>query len=57
MRELKNLYDTFKKSGDLKTLYPEMTGDWETDKDAFKKELQPAAKTFEIDSQEEDGSF
>lgn len=51
MQELRNLYDTFKESGDLQALYPEMTGDWETDKDTFKEEMLPAAKAFETDNE------
>lgn len=52
MRELKNLYDTFLESGDLKALYPEMSGVWEEDKAEFTKQMKPAAKAFEDDTKD-----
>ena len=54
MRELKNLYDTFLESGDIKALYPEMTGVWEEDKAEFTKQMKPAAQAFENDTRELD---
>ncbi len=57
MQELKNLYDTFKESGDLLTLYPDMTGEWETDKDSFTKQMKPAAQAFQNDIETVDDEF
>ena len=50
MQGLKELYDSFKDSGDLRTLYPEMTGKWEDDKAAFEREMRPAGRAFEEDN-------
>lgn len=44
MRGLKNLYNSFLDSGDLLVIYPEMTGNWEKDKEEFAKQMKPAAK-------------
>jgi len=33
--EIKPIYDSLLESGDLKTMYSDMTGDWEKDKDKF----------------------
>ena len=52
MQELKELYDSFKDSGDLKTLYPEMTGNWEKDQEAFRQEMIPAGRAFKRDNED-----
>lgn len=51
MRELKVLYDSFKDSGDLKALFPYLTGNWEKDKKEFKKEMKAPSKAFEEDNE------
>lgn len=34
--EIKNLYDSMVSNGDLQELFPQLTGEWESDKSEFK---------------------
>jgi len=38
--EVKNLYDSLVKSGDLKDVYPDLTGEWEKDNKKFTMEYE-----------------
>lgn len=35
--EMKAIYDSLVESGDFKMLFPTLSGDWEKDKESFKK--------------------
>ena len=39
-KQLKAIYESLIKSGDLMDLYPELTGTWKLDKDEFKQQYE-----------------
>lgn len=50
--EMQKQYDSFKESGDLKMLFPGLSGNWEKDKNKFKKVWEEHQRLLE-----EAGSF
>lgn len=50
--EIKSLYDSLIKSGDLLDVYPDMTGDWKKDKGKFEKEYEANQRMLDLDNED-----
>lgn len=49
IQEMKAIYITLKESGDLKKMFPSMSGDWEKDKKTFTTEYNTNERLLEED--------
>lgn len=51
--EIKSLYDSLIKSGDLLDVYPDMTGEWEQDRKKFEREYETNERMLDFNLDEE----
>ena len=47
-QDIKKIYDSFVDSGDLKTMFPELTGEWTKDEKTFSKKYRSNEQSLEL---------